>query len=231
MSSSAPYRVALYYAPDAADPLWSAGTRWLGRDPESGERLTQPPGIGGELTKEAEGYGLHATLKPPMRLTEGRSFEAFHEAASRLARSLRPFTMPPLSVQNLHGFLALRESQESAALQALADVTVATLEPFRAPLNPAELEKRRRHGLSAAESAMVEGWGYPYVFQLWQFHITLSRRLSEAEMAWLKPEAAAYFAPALAEPRQCRSLALFTQAEKGGPFRLAARLPFAEAPA
>ena len=226
MSGTGPYRVAVYYAPEASDPLWTAGTTWLGRDPESRAVLNQPPGIGTELTAEAAGYGLHGTLKPPMRLAPGRSFADFVSAVADLARSLNAFEMPPLSVQILHGFLAIRETEPSADLQALSDVTVATLDPFRASLSTTDLEKRRRHGLSAAEEAMLDRWGYPYVFQLWRFHLTLSRRLTDPEAAALRPLAEAYFAPALSARRICRSLALFTQEAPGGAFRLAERLPF-----
>lgn len=228
MSGREPYRVAVYYAPEAADPLWTAGTRWLGRDPERGLDLAQPPGLGPELTSEAAGYGLHGTLKPPMRLAPGRSYPEFAAAVADLALSLRAFAMPPLSVQVLHGFLAIRDAAPSADLQALSDVTVATLDPFRAPLSETERDKRRRHGLSAAEEAMLARWGYPYVFQLWRFHLTLSRRLTEAEAALWRPLAEAYFAPSLTAPRTCRSLALFTQEAPGAAFSLAQRLPFGD---
>lgn len=226
MSEGAPYRVAVYYAPEAADPLWAAGTTWLGRDPEQRRDLVQPSGVGPELTAEAAGYGLHGTLKPPMRLAPGRSYAEFLDATADLAHSLRAFEMPPMAVQILHGFLAIRETAPSAELQALSDVTVATLEPFRAPLSDAELQKRRRHGLSAAEEAMLARWGYPHVFQLWRFHLTLSRRLSDAEAGAFKPQAEAYFAAALPARRPCRSLALFTQAAPGAAFSLAERLAF-----
>lgn len=225
MSGPEPYRVAVYYAPEASDPLWTAGTTWLGRDPETGRDIAQPAGLEPEMTAEAAGYGLHGTLKPPMRLAPGRSFSAFGSAVADLARSLNAFEMPPLAVQILHGFLAIRETTPSPDLQALSDVTVATLDPFRAPLSAAELEKRRRHGLSAAEEAMLGRWGYPYVFQLWRFHLTLSRRLTEMEATKLRARAEDYFAPVLSAPRLCRSLALFTQEAPGGAFRLAERLP------
>lgn len=226
MSGAAPYRVAVYYAPEADDPLWEAGTQWLGRDPETGRSLPQPEGLAAEMTAEAAGYGLHGTLKPPMRLATGRDFSGFLGAAEALAKALRAFPMPPLSVQILHGFLAVREKEPSAELQALADVTVATLDDFREPSSEADLARRRRHGLTPPEDAMLQRWGYPYVFQLWRFHLTLSRRLSEAEAALWQPRAASYFAAALDRPRSCRSLAVFTQEAPGAPFALARRLAF-----
>ncbi len=226
MSVADGFRVAVYYAPERDDPLWSAGTGWLGRDPESGETFAVPGVVTEDnLITEPAAYGFHATLKPPMRLAAGRGYEEFLEAVRCLARGLSPFDLPRFSVRTLHGFLAVREAEPSPALQALADITVASLDAFRALPSDAELARRRRSGLSDAEEAMLCSWGYPYVFQLWQFHLTLSRRLNEQEMARLKPAAETWFAPALAQPRRLGSLAVYTQAASGAPFVLSARIP------
>lgn len=227
MTQKPSLRVAVYYAPAADDPLWIAGCRWLGRDPENGE-AHQPPEVVSDPTLIADpsGYGFHGTLKPPMRLAEGVTYDDFVTGVRRLAQGLIPFAMPRLSVQNLHGFLAVRESAPSPELQALSDIVVAHLDAFRAPLSDADLARRRKSGLSESEEAMLARWGYPYVFQLWRFHLTLSRRLDEGEMARLKPAAEAFFATALDRSRLCDSLAVYTQAESGAPFTLSARLPF-----
>jgi putative phosphonate metabolism protein len=227
VTTTSTFRVAVYYAPELDDPLWAMGNRWLGRDPETGATLAQPGGIDiPNLTDEPAGYGLHATLKPPMRLAPGTRYDDFAQTVAELAEGLAGFPLPPLAVENLDGFLALREQEPSADLQALADCTVATLDGFREQPEAAELARRRRHGLTEAEEAMLERWGYPYVFQLWRFHITLSRRLNAEEMAKAKPIAAAYFAESLAYSRRVSSLAVFTQHAAGAPFLLAQRFPF-----
>ena len=102
-------RAAIYWAPEVNDPLHALGSRWLGRDAETAASLTQPdvPGIA-EITSDARGYGLHATLKPPFRLA--RPYAALRDAVAALAGATRPFALPPLSVQDLKGFLALRET-------------------------------------------------------------------------------------------------------------------------
>lgn len=226
MSGASGFRVAVYYAPDGDDPLWRAGCRWLGRDPETGEEFSPPAAVTqADLISDPSGYGFHGTLKPPMRLAEGWTYEAFVAAVSELTQGLKPFTMPRLSVQNLDGFLAIREAEPSPELQAIADVAVASLDHCRALPSEAELAKRRKAGLSGAEEAMLMRWGYPYVFQLWRFHLTLSRRLEHSEMARLLPAAEAWFAEALESPRVFDSLTIYTQAERGAPFALAARIP------
>lgn len=219
-------RVAVYYAPLPGDPLTDAAAAWLGRDPVTGASLSQPdlPDIRA-ITDDPRGYGFHATLKPPMRLAAGRSWHAFMDAVRALAARLSPFELPTLSVQDLHGFLALRETVPCPPLQALADACVGNLDAFRAPPSEAELARRRRSPLTPEQDAMLVRWGYPYVFGTWFFHMTLTRRLTADERALYKPAAERHFAAAVAVPRRVSDLCLFTQAGPGAPFLIAERVP------
>ena len=89
MTAPSTFRVAVYYAPELDDPLWAAGNRWLGRDPETGATLARPVGTDiPNLTDEPAAYGLHATLKPPMRLAPGTRYEDFSAAVADLAAGL-----------------------------------------------------------------------------------------------------------------------------------------------
>lgn len=223
--SASPARVAAYYAPEADDPLAEAAATWLGRDAETGAPVPQPdlPGIA-EVTADARLYGFHATLKPPMRLADGVTWADMLGATRRIADTIAPFPLPALAPQALHGFVALRETLPSQALQGLADACVAGLDTLRAPPGEAELARRRRKPLSPLQDAMVTRWGYPYVFQTWFFHMTLTRRLDEAQRAFWIEAAAAHFADALRTPRMVRAITLFTQAEPGLPFRIGERV-------
>jgi len=215
-------RAAIYWAPEVSDPLHTLGSRWLGRDAETAARLTQPdvPGIG-EITSDARGYGLHATLKPPFRLAQ--PYAALRDAVAGLAGATRPFALPPLSVQDLKGFLALRETAPCPALHALADACVMELDGFRAPPEAAELERRRRAPLSPAHEAMLAHWGYPYVLAEWQFHVTLTRRLLQAERDAILPPLLAHFADIPGNSRLVNEICLFTQAAPGAAFLIAER--------
>jgi putative phosphonate metabolism protein len=221
-----PARVAVYYAPRPDDPLSAAGTTWLGRDPESDSPAPQPdvPDIA-EITAEPRLYGFHATLKPPMRLAEGRQWFDVQEAARALADRTASFDLPRLSVQDLHGFLALRETIPCPPLQALADACVEHLDPFRAPPSDVELARRRRTILTVEQDAMLTRWGYPYLFNTWFFHMTLTRRLTGDEKARFQPTAEAYFACVVSAPRRVADICLFTQATPDAPFVIAERLP------
>lgn len=215
-------RVAVYYAPPPADPLWVAACAWLGWDAERGAAVPQPlPGLA-EITAAPRLYGFHATLKPPMRLAT--DYGSFMDDVARLAATMPAFVLPPLAVMDLSGFLAVRETAPCAPLQALADRCVTTLDPHRAPPDAAELARRRGGGLSTAQDAHLVQWGYPHVLDTWRFHMTLTRRLSAAEQAWVRPAAAGHLASALARRQACTALSVFTQPGPGAPFRVAERV-------
>jgi hypothetical protein len=218
-------RVAVYYAPQQADPLFVDAAIWLGRDPESRVMPSQPfiADIA-EITAEPRLYGFHATLKPPMTLLPGRRWSDLLVAARSLSDRIASFELPPLSVQDVFGFLALRETVPSAPLQALADACVEHFDCFRAPPSQAELARRRRANLTPQQDAMLIRWGYPYVFDTWFFHMTLTRRLSVAEKQIFMPAAEAYFARTIATPRRVSDICLFVQPSPGTPFVIRERL-------
>ncbi len=219
-------RVAIYYAPEADDPLAAAGAAWLGRDAQRNIGLAQPPVPDiAALTQEPRRYGFHATLKPPMRLAPGCTWFALVAAVRTIAATLPPFVLPPLHVADLHGFLALRETAHCAPLQALCDRCVAELDSFRMPPEAVELQRRRQASLSPRQDAMLDRWGYPYVFETWFFHMTLTRRLNSDEKSGTKPLAEAFFADVVAIPRQVRDICLFTQAAPDADFVIAERIP------
>jgi hypothetical protein len=215
-------RVAVYYCPREDDPLFAAGAAWLGRN------ASQPdiPGIA-EVTAEAAGYGFHATLKPPMRLAPGCSWDGLVTAVRAMAGRIAPFELPPLAVMDLHGFLALRETSFSAPLQALADACVTELDAFRAPASEAELARRRRARLTEAQDAMLVRFGYPYVLETWFFHMTLTRRLSAEEHRTWRPAVERFFAASVGVPRVVTDVCLFTQTGPEAPFVIGERIKLA----
>jgi putative phosphonate metabolism protein len=215
----------VYYAPQSDDVLFGDAARWLGRDPESDAAMPQPDVSEiAEITAEPRLYGFHATLKPPMRLAPERTWDELVAATAKLAKSISPFDLPPLSVQDLFGFLALRETEPSAPLQALADASVEQLDAFRAPPTEAELARRRRGGLTSRQDEMLLRWGYPYVFDTWFFHMTLTRRLNAEEKRVFLPATEAWFARAIAAPRRVGDICLFVQATRDAPFVISKRL-------
>jgi putative phosphonate metabolism protein len=220
-----PYRIALYYAPEVHDPLHQRASAWLGRDSFSGAEIPQPAIAGidmAEVTADARGYGFHATLKPPFRL-QGDVHTAL-QSARYFAASTAPFALPPLTMTDLDGFLALREAAPCPALQALADGCVTALDPHRAPATEAEIARRKPESLSPRQREYLATWGYPYVFAEWRFHMTLTRRLTPLEKAIILPAVTEALGDTPGLTRSVSDICVFAQAAPGAPFTILERL-------
>ena len=216
-------RAAVFYVPEDDDPLLQAGSSWLGRNATTGAAMPQPSPKLACITAAPARYGFHATLKPPMHLATG--LDALSRDVALLAASLKPFPLPSLSVGFIGGALALLTNATSADLQNLSDACVARLDNHRLPPDAAELARRREAALSPRQQAMLQLWGYPYVFEEWQFHMTLSSalpaKIASARATWARD----HFTPSLAIEREVKSLALVIEPQPGAGFLLAERFP------
>ncbi|MBG6144004.1 DUF1045 domain-containing protein [Roseibium album] len=220
-------RYAIYFAADADDRLMQLGNTWLGRDPFSGSDLCQPAldGIDRErflhLTSSPRRYGFHGTLKAPFHLDPERSESALLEACRDFSGDLAPFEIQALSVNRLGRFLALTPDNAEPDLAAFAALCVHRFERFRAPLSGADLERRRKSGLTPKQDSYLTGWGYPYIFDEFRFHMTLSSKLeNDAEATVLAAAARNYFAAVTGQSRTCSSFALYVEPERNAPFEV-----------
>ncbi|WP_454691829.1 DUF1045 domain-containing protein [Achromobacter aloeverae] len=234
------YRYAVYLAPTGA---WrDIGSRWLGRDEESGAPLPRAAGDDPRRdawTKAPRHYGLHATLKPPFRLAPGADAAGLDRAVRALARAHRSFGIA-LELRTLRGFLAwcLVEDEPAwgarqddvaagrAALHALADDAVRRLDPWRAPPSRDELARRLRADLDPAQRAMLETWGYPYVLDTFKFHITLTGHLAGDALAAARAQLAALGAGRLERPMPVDAVTVYVQPSPDAPFVVARHYGF-----
>lgn len=211
-------RYAIYFAPPA-DAEWRRfATRWLGWDMETGREITQPVIDGLDLssiTHVPRKYGLHATLKPPMRLAQGTCLADLQAACTTLAARQPAVSLEGLHLARLGRFLALRITGDETALNALASACVADLDGFRAPPSEAELAKRRAAGLSVQQDANLIRWGYPYVMDAFKFHITLSGKLPKPELPSVEAALERHLVPLLPRPFEIRDLALVGEDTEG----------------
>lgn len=220
-------RYAIYYAPAPGSALDALGRGWLGRDAVTGAAMAQPDVADiHEITAEARHYGFHATLKPPFALAPGRSEAMLMVALTEFAASRRKLVAPPLTLAAISRFLALVPSGAAPELHQLADLCVTRFDKFRAPPDAAELAKRRAAGLTPAQDALLQRWGYPYVFDEFRFHMTLTRRLNAEEQARIEQALKPLVAPVISGPLLIDALSLFAQADRASPFRLIRRFPF-----
>ncbi|MEM9332579.1 MAG: DUF1045 domain-containing protein [Pseudomonadota bacterium] len=181
-------RYAIYYLPRPESALAALGRKWLGIDPETGERAP-PPSLWIESPRR---YGFHATLKAPMRLADGIAETDLLKEVSELANKLDPVNLGALRLSRLGSFLALINDQvKFPEVTDLAWRCVTTLDPLRAPLSEAEISRRKN--ITPAQHALLVKWGYPFVGPEFRFHMTLSSSLTTTQL----DEAEAVLAPSL----------------------------------
>ena len=200
-------RFAIYYAPGRDSALWRRAEDWLAQ-PD-----LQP------ISTSARRYGFHATIKAPMALAEGTDRAGLEMALVDFARTHRPVLLSGLAVTPIEGFLALTTTPQPQELTDFAATVVTAFEPFRAPLDPAERARRLTAKLTARQIELIDAYGYPYVLEAFQFHMTLTDRLEPEPQAAMQARAAAWFADTLSAPIRLDRLALFHEAEPGAAFR------------
>lgn len=213
-------RYAVYFAPPPG-PLAEFGAAWLGRDAESGRNLTHMPVRGlprpaAELVAAPRKYGFHGTLKPPFRLAEGHEVTGLHTALQALAGQLHRVRIEAgLELAHMGGFVALVPAGPAPELETLAARLVESLDGFRAPLSDAERARREESGLTPAQAALLDRWGYPYVMEAFRFHITLTGRLPEDEAAAVIAALEPHLAGRLPAPFRIDDICLFGEGQDG----------------
>ncbi len=212
-------RYAIYLAPGGALGEW-AGC-WLGWDAAAWATRPHPdlPGLprpAAELTATPRRYGFHATIKPPFALAAGARAGDLHWAMQALALRLSPLVLAGLGLGRMDGrVVALLPEGDCSALGALAATVVESLDAFRAPADAAEIARRRPESLTPRQRAMLDRWGYPFVFEEFRCHLTLTGDLPAAEAAAVEAALAPVLAPLLPRPWTVESLCLFGEAADG----------------
>jgi len=225
-------RYAIYYAPDAGSTLWAKASAWLGRDASAGRPAVRPtlPALDGldaqALTADPRHYGFHATLKAPFELAAGRDEAELLVAARAFAQHMTPFeaTIGPAA---LGRFLAFRLQDGEAEMQALHAACVRDFEPFRAPLSDADIARRRRAPLTPEQDERLLAWGYPYVFDDFRFHMTLTGAIADDAVRARVLEALRSHFAAETGPHRFDAIAVFRQADRHAAFEILERVAFA----
>ncbi|MDO9415933.1 DUF1045 domain-containing protein [Pararhizobium sp.] len=224
-------RYALYFAPPAIDPLSQAAARWLGRDAFTGETMPLKETVDFDaaelhaLTDDPRRYGFHGTLKAPFALAEGRSEGELLAELAAFAAGSAGFAIPELVLGQLGSFFALVPAGPCLPLQAHAADVVRHFEPFRAPLSEADIARRRPDRLPPRQRDNLLTWGYPYVFDDFGFHMTLTGPVPEHRTEAMRRLLEQRFAAFIGEPLPVRHLGLFVEPARGAPFSVHTLLP------
>jgi putative phosphonate metabolism protein len=221
-------RAAVYFTPREDEPLSRAASAWLGRNAFTGE--VSPCGQDdridiSRITSEPRHYGFHATIKAPFRLAPGRTLDGLERAMAEFCAATDAFTLPGLALQRIGSFFALVPRSANDRLNALANAVVTAFDPFRAALNEDELARRREARLSAAQARYLERWGYPYVFDEYRFHMSLTGPVAPDDYATVLDRLEMHFSGFVNRPLVIDALSLFCQPRPGADFTVHARYP------
>lgn len=186
-------RYALYFTPRPGSDLADLGAAVLGYDCYTGAAVTQPlfegivPDEFHSGTAEPRRYGFHGTLKAPFTLGAGFSVDDLKNAVRNFAAEWPAFEVGTISPRRLGRFIALTPDAPSADLSLFAAECVAAFDKFRIALSNEDRQRRAVQILSPRQQALLERWGYPYVFDQFRFHMTLTGPLAEERVeAWLE---------------------------------------------
>ncbi|MGY3116163.1 putative phosphonate metabolism protein [Bradyrhizobium sp. S3.14.4] len=219
-------RYAIYYTPAPEHPLTVAARAWLGRDAfagcspmaSGGFVATATNQIRGALTRAPRRYGFHATLKAPFRLKKECSVEVLERALRKFVAAWPSCPIGPLKIDLLGGFFALAPVNPAPTLQGLASCIVEEFDRFRAPLSQVEFQRRLCSQLNEIETTHLVQWGYPYVFDCFRFHMTLTDRLPAEDQPVVRRDLDTVFGSLLCEDYSVDALSLFVQEHSGADF-------------
>ncbi len=210
-------RYAIFHTPPPGR-FADFGAAWLGWDAAPGRAVDHPRIAGidaGTITSAPRKYGFHATLKPPFRLAPGATPQALADAVAALAATQAPVCIDGLHLDGAGGFVALIPQGDTRALADLAAATVTTLDAFRAAPTGAELTRRSDAGLTPRQKGHLAAWGYPYVFDDFRFHMTLTGPLAPQARAEVIAALGPVVAPILPRPCRIEDLTLLGQDADG----------------
>lgn len=225
-------RYAIYYAPSPGSGLEAFGRRWLGRDHITGERVEQPKLDGldpieqAKITRSARLYGFHATLKAPFELAAGKTAQELYAKAHDFAAARKEFEAPALQIAKISRWVAFTLSGPSEAMSRLASDCVCDFEDFRAPLSEVDVERRRKSGLSPREDEQLLTFGYPHIFDDFQFHMTLAGPLEKAQLEVVYSLLQTAAPPLGQIPFMVDAISIYEQLNREQPFVQTVRLPF-----
>jgi hypothetical protein len=89
---------------------------------------------------------------------------------------------------------------------------------LRAPPTPEETARRQPQSLSPAQQTMLARWGYPYVFDTYVFHITLTGKLQGEALSQAQAEIAAFADPLRGQPMAVPGVSVYVQPAPGADF-------------
>ena len=181
-------RYAIYYAPLENSELDIFGKCWLGWDPYKGSQTTKSdfsklPDFEkfSKFVVAPKQYGFHGTIKAPFRLKDGFTYNDLENQVGEISKQIHSFYLDQLIIKKLGNFIGLIPTN-NLKVNAVSNKFVKELDYLRDELSESEIKKRKPHKLTSNQKQLLFKWGYPYVFNEFKFHLTLTSKLNNVEI-------------------------------------------------
>lgn len=217
-------RYAIYFTPSDDSPLGIYGTTVLRRRARCSEEWVNESlpvhfndtATWRKLIAKPAHYGFHATIKAPFELAEDQSSDQLHKALEKFAALQTPISLAGLEPRRTQRYDALAFAEQPEALKTLAARCVDEFEQFRAPLTEADTHRRRLAELTSTQEVNLQKFGYPYVHEEFNFHMTLSgaKPTNKKYLQWLMD----LYRATVREPATLDRLCIFHQTDRATPF-------------
>lgn len=218
-------RYAIYFAPDDSSELGVFGATVLRRqavDPSDWLNPHLPVSFPHtadwpDQIKKPAHYGFHATIKAPFALAAGTTPEELLQELADLCKMQSAISLKGLAPIRTCRYDALAFEQQPPALPTLAAECVTRFEKYRAPLCDADIQRRNPDALSESELASLHRYGYPYVLDDFNFHMTLSGQNNHQDNTYIEWLQELYQAM-VTQPPTLDRLCVFHQPDRQSPF-------------
>jgi len=134
-------------------------------------------------------YGFHATIKAPFELANGQTIGQLQIDLEQFCASQQPIALTgvkPTRTPRYHALAYDPQSQQPSELRQMAADCVQHFEPFRAALTDADIKRRNPSLLTPEQRDNLSQYGYPYVLDDFNFHMTLSGAKNQNDENYLR---------------------------------------------
>ncbi len=186
-------RYAIYFAPQDNSELEIFGATVLRRRAVNANEWINPQlpvafpesAHWQDLIKRPAHYGFHATIKAPFELAKGESADELVADLAEFCRHREPIKLNGLAPIRTSRYDALAFDDQPGALPTLAADCVTHFEKYRAPLTQADIDRRDPASLNDVQRDYLARFGYPYIMDDFNFHMTLSGSEDRDDVGYL----------------------------------------------
>lgn len=226
-------RHAIFFAPADDSPLGIYGATVLRRRATDPGEWTNPQipvnfdntAVWRACVETPARYGFHATLQAPFELHPAYTYQTLLDELEVFCSQQQPLLLTELAPRRTRRFDALAFDTQPLEVKEFASTCVQRFNKYCAPLHPQDIVRRQKKALSPTQLSNLEQYGYPYIFDDFNFHMTLSGTMPDDDnghLQWLR----VLFDEMVTETPLLDRLCVFYQADRNEAFVRIAEFKF-----